>query len=171
MCGCCLFLGVGGQPTVHTEFLTPEADRKEGGEVRMRCTTANLQQTHLVEWRTVNRTLSWDDTFYTLNDARYSIHSQWMAGNTVNVIVFSITDLQRKDTKDYICNVRLQNPTGEFEIIATGKLTLSVLYFPNESFPLCSPAGPFTVLSETKFKTKCLSEIANPEVSIDVESD
>ncbi|XP_071791171.1 uncharacterized protein [Asterias amurensis] len=51
------------------------------------------------------------------------------------------------------------------------RLTLSVLYFPNESFPVCSPAGPIIKLPESLLKMKCSSEIANPEVSINVTTD
>ncbi|XP_033640780.1 mucin-5AC-like [Asterias rubens] len=55
--------------------------------------------------------------------------------------------------------------------MATENLTLSVMYFPNESFPVCSPAGPIIILPESLLRMRCSSEIANPEVSIDVTTD
>ena len=42
---------VTAQPTVSAMILTPEADRKEGGQVEMRCVATNLESNHLVEWR------------------------------------------------------------------------------------------------------------------------
>ena len=43
---------VTAQPTVSAMILTPWADRKEGGQVDMRCTATDLESDHIVAWLT-----------------------------------------------------------------------------------------------------------------------
>ncbi|XP_033641939.1 uncharacterized protein LOC117302220 [Asterias rubens] len=47
-----LLMVVTAQPTVSAEILTPEADRKLGGQIIIRCTATNLESDHIVEWST-----------------------------------------------------------------------------------------------------------------------
>ena len=47
-----LLMVVTAQPTVSAMILTPWDDRKEGGQVDMRCTATNLESDHIVEWFT-----------------------------------------------------------------------------------------------------------------------
>ena len=97
---------VTAQPTVSAEILTPEADRKEGGQVDMRCTATNLESHHIVEWRT-------EDPILTLRFGEFTVHNRngrfifdTLGVNTQTVVQdFTITNVQRADTDEYVCNV------------------------------------------------------------------
>ncbi|XP_071799910.1 uncharacterized protein [Asterias amurensis] len=122
---------VTAQPTVYAEILTPEADRKEGGQVDMRCTATNLESDHIVEWRTGNpdRTLRWGESNVDNNNGRF-IFDTSVGVNTRTVVQdFVITNVQRADTGQYVCSVKNPIPTGGgYNTIARSSVTLSVLY-------------------------------------------
>ena len=102
---------VTAQPAVYAEILTPEADRKEGGQVDMRCTATNLESDYIVEWRTGNpdTTLRWGETTYQSVNGRF-IFGTSVGVNTQTVVQdFTITNVQRADTDEYVCNVILPN--------------------------------------------------------------
>ena len=54
-------------------------------------------------------------------------------------------------------------------IVATSNVSLSV-YYPNESCPVCSPAGPITVYNGTVIYMQCSSETGNPAVMLMISS-
>ncbi|XP_033636834.1 mucin-5AC-like [Asterias rubens] len=160
---------VTAQPTVYAEILTPAADRKEGGQVDMRCTATNLETDHVVEWRTDDpyTTLRWGETTYQNVNGRFIFDTSGVNTQTV-VQDFTITNVQRADTDEYVCNVIYPIPTGGNTIVATSNVTLSVLYFPNASFPMCSPAGPITVDAGTEFYMRCSSESSHGTVTMTI---
>ncbi|XP_071800040.1 uncharacterized protein [Asterias amurensis] len=162
---------VTAQPTVYAEILTPEADRKEGGQVDMRCTATNyLQSDHIVEWRTEDPilTLRWGGTTVNNRNGRF-IFDTTVCVNTQTVVQdFTITNVQRADTDEYVCNVNDPMQGGGYDIVATSSLTLSVLYFPSASFPMCSPAGPITVDAGTKLDMRCSSESSHGTVTMTI---
>ncbi len=58
---------VTAEPTVSAKILTPDADRKVGGHVDMRCTATNLESDHIVEWRSSQDVLRWGTTTFSTN--------------------------------------------------------------------------------------------------------
>ncbi|XP_071800046.1 uncharacterized protein [Asterias amurensis] len=157
---------VTAQPTVYAEILTPEADRKEGGQVDMRCTATNLESHHIVEWRT-QFTLRWGETTYQNVNGRFIFVTSGVNTQTV-VQDFTITNVQRADTDEYVCNVNDPIQGGGHTIVATSSVTLSVLYFPSASFPMCSPAGPITVDAGTVLDMRCSSESSHVTVTMTI---
>ena len=83
---------------------------------------------------------------------------------------FTITDLQRDDTDEYLCGVNDPKSSGGSLIVATSNVSLSVYYFPIEPFPVCSPAGPITVDNGTVIYMQCSSETGNPAVMLMISS-
>ncbi|XP_071796050.1 uncharacterized protein [Asterias amurensis] len=160
---------VTAQPTVSAVILTPEADGKEGGQVDMRCTATNLVSDHIVEWRTEDpiETLRWDRSTVFNNDGRFIFGTSGANTHTV-VQDFNITNVQRADTDEYVCNVVYPIPTGGHTIVASSSVTLSVLYFPSASFPMCSPAGPITVDAGTELDMSCSSESSHGTVTMTI---
>ncbi len=163
---------VTAQPTVYAEILTPEADRKEGGQVDMRCTAKNLESIHVVQWATEDPdlTLRWGQ--YTVSNAngggRFTFDtSKDMATQTV-VQDFTITNVQRADTDEYVCSVNEPTRGRRLDIVASSNVTLSVLYFPSQSFPMCSPAGPITVDAGTELDMRCSSESSHGTVTMTI---
>ncbi|XP_071800045.1 uncharacterized protein [Asterias amurensis] len=160
---------VTAQPTVFAEILTPEADRKDGGQVDMRCTAINLESHHIVAWRTEDPVLilRWGETTYQNVNGRF-IFDTSVGVNTQTVQDFTITNVQRADTNEYVCNANEPIPTGGNDIVATSSVTLSVLYFPSASFPMCSPAGPITVDAGTELDMRCSSESSHGTVTMTI---
>ncbi|XP_071799982.1 uncharacterized protein [Asterias amurensis] len=164
-----LLMVVTAQPTAYAEILTPEADRKEGGQVDMRCTATNLESDYIVEWRT-------EDPIQTLRFGEFTVHNRngrfifdTSGANTQTVVQdFTITNVQRADTDEYVCNVNDPISIGGTTIVASSSVTLSVLYFPNASFPMCSPAGPITVDAGTELDMRCSSESSHGTVTITI---
>ncbi|XP_071800035.1 uncharacterized protein [Asterias amurensis] len=161
---------VTAQPTVSAEILTPEADRKEGGQVDMRYTATNLESHHIVVWSTEDprQTLRWGGTTVFNNNGRF-IFVTSVGVNTQTVLQdFTITNVQRADTDEYVCNVNDPVQGGGNTIVATSSVTLSVLYFPGASFPMCSPAGPITVDDGTDLDMRCSSESSHGSVTMTI---
>ncbi|XP_033632613.1 uncharacterized protein LOC117294354 [Asterias rubens] len=160
-----LLMVVTAQPTVTPAsttaviavILTPEADRKEGGRVDMRCTATNLESDHIVEWRSTEPyiTLRWNDTTLTPN-IRFMFNTTYPQSGMV-VQDFTITNLQIDDYDEYVCNVNYPIPSGGHTIIATSSVILSA-----PSYPVCSPSGPIAVDTGTELPLRCLSEADNP---------
>ncbi|XP_071800037.1 uncharacterized protein [Asterias amurensis] len=160
---------VTAQPTVYAEILTPEADRKEGGQVDMRCTATNLETDHIVQWKTEDpgQNLRWGEITVFNNNGRFIFDTSGVNTQTV-VQDFTITNVQRADTDEYVCNVNDPLPGGGNTIVATSSVTLSVLYFPSASFPMCSPAGPITVDAGTVLDMRCSSESSHGTVTMTI---
>ncbi|XP_033636833.1 uncharacterized protein LOC117297795 [Asterias rubens] len=161
---------VTAQPTVYAEILTPEADRKEGGQVDMRCTATNLETDHIVAWRTEypDLVLRWGEDTYQNVNGRF-IFDTLVGVNTQTVVQdFTITNVLRADTDQYVCNVNDPMQSGGNTIVATSNVTLSVLYFPSASFPMCSPAGPITVDAWTELDMRCSSESSHGTVTMTI---
>ena len=166
----CMAWFVGGQlvvvtaePMVSAWIVTPEADRVEGGQVEMRCNATNLEQDHVVEWRTEDPVmpLRWGDHTITPNSRFEYQTTHTGSGQTTQVI--TITDLQRDDADEYVCNVNDPIQGGGSNIVATSSVMLSVLYF-----PICSPNGPITVDTGAELNMECISESRNPQVWMDI---
>ncbi|XP_071800044.1 uncharacterized protein [Asterias amurensis] len=160
---------VTAQTTAHAEILTPEADRKEGGQVDMRCTATNLKPNHIVEWRTEDpiQTLRWGNSTVFNNNGQFIFDTSGVNTQTV-VQDFTITNVQRADTDEYVCRVNDPLLIGGNTIVATSSVTLSVLYFPSASFPMCSPAGPITVHAGTELDMRCSSESSHGTVTMTI---
>ena len=96
---------VTAQPTVSAMILTPWADRKEGGQVDMRCTATNLESDHIVEWITEDprMSLTWGMSTVSSNPRFMFTTTHPQTGTTIQD--FTITDLQRDDTDEYLCTV------------------------------------------------------------------
>ncbi|XP_071799912.1 uncharacterized protein [Asterias amurensis] len=124
---------VTAQPTVSAEILTPEADRKEGGQVDMRCTATNLESHHIVEWLTEDpiKTLRWGGATVFNNNGRFIFDTSVDKATQTVVQDFTITNVQRSDTNQYVCIVNDPLPTGGYDIVARSSVTLSVLYVPS----------------------------------------
>ncbi|XP_038044287.1 uncharacterized protein LOC119718925 [Patiria miniata] len=164
-----ILMVISAEPTVTAWIITPEADRKEGGRVEMRCVATNLEADHVVEWMTEDPTLTlrWGNVTLARTGRRFVFETmQTMIGQTTQM--FTITDLERGDTDEYICNVHGPIAGGGYFIVATAKVNLTVLYFPNESFPICSPDGPITVDTGTQLNMRCSSEYGNSAVLMQV---
>ena len=159
---------VTAQPTVSAMILTPVADRKEGGQVDMKCTATNLESDHIVEWATEDPEMSlrWGMSTLATNPRFMFTTTYPQTGTTIQD--FTITDLQRDDTDEYVCKVNDPIQGGGNNILATSNVTLSVFYYPNESFPMCSPAGPIRVDTGTDLNMKCSSESGNSAVTMQV---
>ncbi len=158
------------QPTVSAVILTPEADRKVSGQVDMRCTAKNIESDHIVEWKAEdqNKTIRWGGCTVWNENGRFIFDTSVdMATQTV-VQDFTITNVQRADTNEYVCNVNDPIPIGGNVIVATSSVTLSVLYFPSESFPMCFPAGPITVDAGTELDMRCSSESSHGTVTMTI---
>ncbi|XP_071796081.1 uncharacterized protein [Asterias amurensis] len=160
---------VTAQPTAYAEILTPEADRKEGGQVDMRCTATNLESDHIVEWATEDpyQSLRWGDVTVYNRNGRFFFGTSSVNTQTV-VQDFTITNVQRADTNEFVCTVNDPIPTGGNDIVATSSVTLSVLYFPSAPFPMCSPAGPITVDAGTELDMRCSSESSHGTVTMTI---
>ncbi|XP_071791915.1 uncharacterized protein [Asterias amurensis] len=146
-------------PDVSPVILTAEADRKEGGRVDMRCTATNLQSKHIVSWSATNpdRILRLGDvTVTTESRFMFSTQTDRITGRTVQD--FTIINVQREDSNRYVCKVNDPTPDGAYNLVTSSSVTLLVLYFPNASFPICSPAGPITVNEGTVLSMSCASE-------------
>ncbi|XP_071805865.1 uncharacterized protein [Asterias amurensis] len=143
-------------PKVSAEILTPEADRKVGGQVDMRCTATGLESKHIVElWSTrLNVTLRWNNYTFTSNN-RFMFTTTYPSSGMV-VQDFAITDLQIDDYGEFICNVRFRLKDGGSTIVATESVTLSA-----PSYPICSPSGPITIENGTERQLRCLYETDN----------
>ncbi|XP_071800038.1 uncharacterized protein [Asterias amurensis] len=161
---------VSAQPTVYAEILTPEADRKEGGQVEMRCTATNLEPNHIVEWRTEDpiETLRWGGATVFNNNGRFIFDTSVDKATQTVVQDFTITNVQRSDTDEYVCIVNDPLSIGGGLVVATSNVTLSVLYFPSASFPMCSPAGPITVDAGTELDMRCSSESSHGTVTMTI---
>ncbi len=132
----------------------------------MRCTATNSETDHVVEWRTEDPelTLRWGEHTVSNQIGRFIFDTSIdMATQTV-VQNFTITNVQRADTNEYVCNVNDPILDGGNDIVASSNVTLSVLYFPSESFPMCSPAGPITVDAGTELDMRCSSESSHGTV-------
>ncbi|XP_071800031.1 uncharacterized protein [Asterias amurensis] len=160
---------VTAQPTAYAEILTPEADRKEGGQVDMRCTATNLESDYIVEWATEHpkQSLRWGDVTVFNSVWRFIFGTSGVNTQTV-VQDFTITNVQRADTDEYVCNVNYRIQGGGYTIVASSSVTLSVLYFPSASFPMCSPAGPITVDAGTELDMSCSSESSHGTVTMTI---
>ncbi|XP_071796165.1 uncharacterized protein [Asterias amurensis] len=161
---------VTAQPTAYAEILTPEADRKEGGQVDMRCTATNLESDHIVAWETEDpyTTLRWGQVTVNNNNGRFIFDTSVDIAFQTFVQDFIITDVQRADTDEYVCNVNDPIQGGGNTIVAESSVTLSVLYFPSASFPMCSPAGPITVDAGTELDMRCSSESSHGTVTMTI---
>ncbi|XP_071800029.1 uncharacterized protein [Asterias amurensis] len=161
---------VSAQLTVYAEILTPEADRKEGGQVDMRCIATDLGSDRIVAWRTEDpiETLRWGGATFNNNNGRFIFDTSVDTATQTVVQDFTITNVQRADTDEYVCNVNYPIQGGGNTIVATSSVTLSVLYFPNASFPMCSPAGPITVDAWTELDMRCSSESSHGTVKITI---
>ncbi|XP_071805796.1 uncharacterized protein [Asterias amurensis] len=155
------------QRTVAAVILTSEANRKEGGQVDMTCTATNLGAGDIVAWRTEDpeKVLIWGPNRIT-TQSRFVFNTWYTSISTVQN--FTIMNVQRSDTDEYVCTVYQPISTGGSNAVASSRVTLSVLYFPTSSFPVCSPAGPVTVDEGTNLYLKCSSEIGNPLVAVAV---
>ncbi|XP_071788578.1 uncharacterized protein [Asterias amurensis] len=144
-------------PTVSAVILTPEIDRKEGGQVDMRCTAMNLESDHIVEWRSTHpyATLRWNDTTITTN-IRFMYTTTYPQRGMV-VQDFTITDLQIADYDEYICNIKDPIVGGGVVILATSSVILSA-----PSYPICSPSGPIIAETGTELQLRCLYEADKP---------
>ncbi|XP_071800033.1 uncharacterized protein [Asterias amurensis] len=160
---------VTAQPTAYAEILTPEADRKEGGQVDMRCTATNLESDHIVEWRTEDpiETLRWGGATV-INNGRFIFDTSVDKATQTVVQDFTITNVQRADTDEYVCHINDPISIGGNTIVARSSVTLSVLYFPSASFPMCSPAGPITVDAWTELDMRCSSESSHGRVTMTI---
>ncbi len=156
-----LLMVVTAQPTVSAEILTPEADRKVGGQVDMRSTATNITLYQIVEWRStfLNSTLRWNDTTIITNRGFMFTSTYPQPGMVVQD--FTITDLQIDDYDEYVCNVRAILPQGGSTVVVSSKVVLSL-----PSYPICSPSGPITVYAETELPLRCVSEAGIPAVII-----
>ncbi len=119
---------VSAQPTVYAEILTPEADRLEGEQVDMRCTATNLESDHFVEWISENPVLvlRWGGATLDDNNGRFIFNTSVDMGTQTVVQDFTIINVQRADTDEYVCNVNDPILGEGYEIIATSRVTLSV---------------------------------------------
>ncbi|XP_071796318.1 uncharacterized protein [Asterias amurensis] len=160
---------VTAQPTAYAEILTPEPDRKEGRQVDMKCTATNLESDHIVEWATEDpyQSLRWGEISVYNRNGRFIFRTSSVNTQTV-VQDFTITNVQRADTDEYVCNVKDPLPGGGNTIVATSSETLSVLYFPSASFPMCSPAGPIAVDAGTELDMRCSSESSHGTVTMTI---
>ena len=134
-----LLMVVTAQPTVSAMILTPCADRKEGGQVDMRCTAINLESDHIVEWftDTPRMTLAWNMSIVSTNPRFMFTTTHPQTGTTIQD--FTITDLQRNDTDAYLCTVNDPILTGGSLIVATSRrIPISVL-LPQRVIPCVLP--------------------------------
>ena len=155
-----LLMVVTAQPTVSAEILTPEADRKEGGQVDMRCVATNLQPEHIVEWSADDQTLRWADTTVAINH-RFRFTSTTDPGITIQYL--SITDLQVEDMNEYACNVRdLSLNTGIPNIVATSVVLLTLELRFSTSEPQNSPSNiyPPSSCSQLAFQVSLILFLA-----------
>ena len=127
-----LLMVVTAQPTVYAEILTPEADRKVGGQVDMRCTAMNLQSDHIVEWRSSRHLLRWGTTTFSTNQ-RFTFTT--VISPEITVQNFAITDLQLNDTGVYVCNIK----NSQVHIIDTSSVTVVVNPKLDPNDPAVSP--------------------------------
>ena len=153
------------QSVLSAVIITPTVDRKEGGQVQMRCTTTNFSSIDL-EWMKDNRTLRRGEVTQTTNQ-RFIFDARNVS-MMETIQEFNITDLQRDDAGEYVCNIYNKTAASGSNILKTASVMLSVLYFPNESFPICSPDGSITVDSGTELNMQCSSESGYPEVKMDI---
>ncbi len=160
---------VTAEPTVSAVILTPEADRKEGGQVDMKCNATNHESNHIVEWRVEDpwTTLRWGGSTITANP-RFIFHTINQEPNTVEQR-FTIVDLHIDDIDDYVCAVR--EPTqvlDTFDTVTTARVSFSVFYFPGEAFPVCSTSGLLTVIAGAETNINCSSEHGNSAVEVEI---
>ncbi|XP_038062099.1 uncharacterized protein LOC119732596 [Patiria miniata] len=155
-------------PEVCAWIVTPEADRKAGGELEMRCLATDLESNHLVEWsdRPPDQ-VTYDHHLLTSSDeiGRYHFHTE-QTGTTLTKY-FIIHDLRAEDTGEYFCNI-CEVTDGLKLLLSTSSVAVSVLYFPSAPFPVCSPAGPITVDPGTELNLRCSSDSGNSAVTMEV---
>ncbi len=146
------------------DVLTPLADRKEGGQVQLMCKATNFDSQHtILEWRKDGTPFRRGEDTATA-DPRHMFDSVRILDTVTQEL--TITNLQTDDTGEYVCNVIDSRATGPSTILATDRVDLSVLYFPRQSFPACSPAGAISVPTGTRLTLRCSSVEGNPKVEM-----
>ncbi len=137
------------QLMLSAEIVTPEAERKQDGRVLMKCTTNFNLQNFTLEWQKDNINLRQDEGTVT-SDLRFSFVTGYEINNMLITEQLIITGVHRDDSGMYTCNLIDKRSASGDNIAASVHVTLSVLYFPNQSFPICSPAGPITAVAGTE---------------------
>ncbi len=109
------------------EILTPEAERKEGGRVLMKCTATNFDSQHVVfEWQKDNITSRQGEGTVT-SDPRFSFVTEYEMNNIVIIIQLIITGVHRDDSGMYTCNVIDTRGASGDNLAASVSVTLSLL--------------------------------------------
>ncbi|XP_071805627.1 uncharacterized protein [Asterias amurensis] len=153
-----LLMVVTARPYVYAEILTPEADRKVGGRVVMRCTAMNLQSDHIVKWSTDDACYyyRWIDQPLTYN--RRFIYTTRYPERGMVVQDLTITDLQTDDYNAIFCCLVFRTRFRNVDVEATSEVILSS----PQPYPECSPTGAIAVDTGTELPLRCLSETGNP---------
>ncbi|XP_022109265.1 uncharacterized protein LOC110989291 [Acanthaster planci] len=136
----------------------------------MTCVASYLQSYHVVEWAAGSpvRTLRWGKATIT-SDPRFAFETtERLSARLVVIQDFTITGLEKADAGEYMCNIKdVQTNPGNVSV-ASARITLQVLYFPSEAFPVCSPEGPISLFPGTILTMQCVSEYGNPNIEMNV---
>ncbi|XP_038062079.1 uncharacterized protein LOC119732582 [Patiria miniata] len=144
---------------------------KEGDVVHMTCVARYLYKYHTLEWVTGSppyHTLRWGRASIT-TDPRFVFETTERPTSRLLVIQdFTITNVKREDSGEYVCNVKNINTDPGDNIEASASINLSVLYFPSQNFPICFPDGPITLTPGPELTMRCTSEAGNPQIAMDI---
>ena len=145
---------------------TPVNPVQQSGILSLHCQVWNLEEGQdVIILRTLHsgttQKLSLKDTIINKEDERTFLAVR--QGEDGSVIYFlSMIDIIIDDSGIYSCRVLSEN----LDVVDSDSVTVNVLHFPEEIYPICSPSESYVVHSGSEVTLTCSSAIANPPVQV-----